>query len=187
MKIESLSTPRVTEARGKHYYQFYKGRDDLFRIVTPFLLRGLENHEACLWIVSRSIGVLEAVEVFQKTCNPTPYLETGQLMILPAERWYLEGGRFSARKVLGKLEKFVEDKERFGFSAFRGIGDLGWLDFESEDWHPLQSYEEKSHEWIRKLSMTAVCAYPLHHCSISQTKEILDHHDGHVFASHLFA
>lgn len=172
---------------GKHYYQFYKGREDFFRIVVPFLLRGLEENEACLWIVSRSVGVLEAVEAFRKTYDPTPHLETKQLVILPAERWYFEGGRFSARKVLAKLKKFAEDKERQGFKGFRGVGDLGWLDFKSEDWTQLQSYEEKAHSWIRELCMTVVCAYPLRYCSMAQTKEILDRHDDHVSASHLFA
>ena len=186
MKRESPSSPRAAEASGKHYYQFYKGRDDLFRMVIPFLLRGLENDEACLWVVSRSVGVLEAIEAFQKTCNPNSYLESGQLVILAAERWYLEGGRFSVRKVLERMKKFVVDKERMGFTAFRGVGDLGWLKAAEHDWAEFQSYEEKAHQWIHKLPMVAICAYPLNHCSITQTKDILDCHD-HVFLYHPLA
>ena len=75
----------------------------------------------------------------------------------------------------------MEDKTRLGFRALRGVGDLGWL--EEEGWEESQSYEEKAHEWIRNVQMTAICAYPIQHCTIRQTKDVLDHHD-RIFQGH---
>ena len=181
MKTTNPPTPRTRAAEGRHFYQFYKARDDLFHVVIPFLVVGLENHEACLWIVSRSVGVLEAVEALQQAYDPSPFLESGQLIILPAERWYLERGRFSAAKAMQRAKKFVGDKERRGFGTFRSVGDLGWL--EGNDWEEFQSYEKKTHQWIQQFRMVAICAYPIHHCSMTQAKDILDHHD-HIFLGH---
>ena len=181
MKTASLSTPQTAEVQGRHFYQFYKGRDDFFHVVIPFLIMGLENQEACLWVVSRSTGVLEAVEAFQRIYDLNPFIESGQLVILPTERWYLDRGRFSTAKTMQRAKKFVDDKERRGFKAFREVGDLGWL--EGSDWGEFQSYEKKTHQWIQKLRMIAICAYPIHHCSVAQAKDILDHHD-RIFQSH---
>lgn len=160
---------------GRHFYQFYKGPKDLFQIVIPFIQMGLENREACLWVVSSSVGLMEAVQALRQQFDLEPYLDSGQLLILPAEKWYLDRGKFSERRVLGKLEKFVEDKRHRGFPSYRGVGDLGWL--EMGDWLNFQSYEEKIHKWLQDLQMTAVCAYPIHRCSLGQAQDILGRHD----------
>ena len=173
---------RAPVTAGRHFYQFYKGPEDLFRIVIPFLRLGLENKEACLWIVSRSLGVLEAIEAFRQKFDLMDFFENGQLLVLPAERWYLDRGRFSERKVLEKLKKFIQERERRGFGAYRAVGDTAWL--QERDWLKFQSYEKKSHEWIQSIRFAAICAYPIDRCSLGQTKDIVDNHDS-VFLSKL--
>ena len=172
----------VRPRAAKHFYQFYKGPEDLFRIAISFLRLGLENGEACLWVVSRSIGAVEAIEAFQREYNLMRFIENGQLLILPAERWYLDRGRFSELKVLEKLKKFVQEKERRGFSVYRAVGDLDWL--ADGDWFKFQRFEAKAHTWIQTLRFTAICAYPIQKCSLTKTKDVLDHHDS-VFLSKL--
>lgn len=174
METSASRGPRIAMAAGRHFYQFYRGREDLFRVAIPFLRVGLANREACLWIVSRSVGILPAVEAFQRDYDVSRFIQTGQLLILPAERWYLDRGRFSARKVLERMEKFIEEKKRYGFTAFRGVGDTGWV--ELCDWFELQAYEEKIHERFRTLKMVAICAYPIQNCSLTQTQDVLNHH-----------
>lgn len=182
MKILNHERASTQKARGRHFYQFYKGPDDLFRIVIPFLQLGLENGEACLWLVSQSVGVLEAVHALSRRCDLAPYLDKGQLLILPAEKWYLNRGRFSERTVLGKFEKFVEDKKQKGFLTYRGVSDLAWLDI--PEWLKFQSYEGKIHTQLQSFQMTAICAYPIQRCTLTQTQDILAHHDN-VFLSKL--
>ena len=151
-------------------------------MVIPFLRRGLESHEACLWVVSRTIGVLEAIEALQRGYDLTPFLGNGQLLVVPAEQWYLDRGQFSERKAFQKLKKFIEDREHRGYRHFRGVGDLAWL--EGEDWPAFQLFEKKVHQWIQEFGLTAVCAYPIQQCSVTQTKDVLDHHDS-VFQTKL--
>ncbi len=176
--METQAPPSV----GKHFYQFYRGREDLFRVAIPFLRLGLENGEACLWVVSRGIGILEAIEAFQRGFDLTRYIEKGQLSILPAERWYLERGRFSERKAFERAKRFVEEKSRLGFNAFRAAGDLGWV--EPEDWPEIQAYEAKVHQLIQGIRAVALCLYPIQRCGMIQRKDITDHHDS-VFMSKL--
>jgi hypothetical protein len=167
---------------GKHFYQFYQGKGDLFRVVFPFLRIGLENHEACLWIVSRSIGILEAIEAFQRQFDLSRYIEKGQLSILPAEQWYLDRGRFLERKVFQKIKRFMEDKKRLGFTTFRGAADAGWV--APEDWPEVQAYEAKVHQWLQTLPVVSLCFYPIQHSTLTQRKDVLERHDG-VFLSKL--
>ena len=182
MNILNPERASVRKARGRHFYQFYKGPEDLFRIVIPFLRLGLQNHEACLWLVSSSVGVLEAVRSFGRLCDLAPYLDNGQLLIFPAEKWYLNRGQFSERTGFRKLEKFIEDKKQRGFLAYRGVSDLAWLD--TPDWFKFQSYEEKIHARLQDFQMTAICAYPIQRCTLTQTQDILSRHDS-VFLSKL--
>ena len=180
MNILNHERASTRKAEGRHFYQFYKGPGDLFQIVIPFLRLGLENREACIWLVSRSVGVFEAVHAFGRQCDLAPYLDKGQLLILPAEKWYLSRGQFSEWAVFGKLEKFLEDKKRKGFLTFRGVNDLAWLD--TPEWLKFQSYEEKIHARLGDFQMTAICAYPIQRCTLTQTQDILTHHD-RVFLS----
>lgn len=182
MRAVISSDVRISGSVRRHFYQFYKGREDFFRIAIPFLRAGLANQEACLWIVSGAIGVLEAVSAFQGQYDLNRFIQNGQLLILPAKRWYLEGGRFSGRKVLERLKKFVEEKRNRGFHTCRGIGDTSWL--EGKDWFKFQSYEEEIHKWLQRLNFYALCAYPIEQCSLVQTKDVIDHHDG-VFLTKL--
>ena len=182
MKRDREGSVRTQIARGRHYYQFYKGRNDLFRCAIPFLSLGLEKGEACLWVVSRSVGIPEAIHALQRACELAPFLDRGQLAVFPAEKWYLDRGRFSERKVFQKIQKFLEDKRRLGFKAFRGVADLDWLG--TEDWSQFQSFEEKAHPLIQDLRITAICCYPIQHCTVTQTSDILLRHDS-VFLSKL--
>lgn len=180
-----ITTTREREAPpclGKHFYQFYKGREDFFRIVTPFLLSGLRSGEAVLWVVSQAIGVLEAVETLQRSSDISRFIEKSQLLIVPAERWYLERGRFSERKVTRRFKRFVDEKTALGYVRFREAADVAWLD--GRDWSKFQSYETKVDEIIQALQAVALCAYPIQHCSLTQTKEVLENHDS-VFLSKL--
>lgn len=160
---------------GRHFYKFYKGPEDLFRTVIPFLGAGLESGEACLWIISRSVGVLEAIAAMRLRFDLIRFLENGQLLILPAERWYLNRSRFSERKALERFRKFFQDRERLGFKAYRVVGDAGWL--EERDWVKFQSYEKNSQQAIQTVKLLAICAYPIDHCSLGQTKDVVDNHD----------
>lgn len=182
MRVSTVADSPVTVAVGKHFYQFYKGQEDFLRIVIPFLRLGLESGNACLWVVSRSVGILDAIEAFQRQCDLTRFLQKGQLVILPAERWYLDRGYFSEGRVLERLKNFIRTTEQRGFSAFRGVGDIGWLD--GKDWGKLQAYEDKVQQWIQTVKITALCAYPIGQCSLTQTKDVLDRHDS-VFLTKL--
>ncbi len=182
MRLATTTEPEVRPALGKHFYQFYKGREDLFRIVIPFLRSGLEGGEACLWVVSSSVGILEAVEAFQRCCDLVTYIDSGQLSILPAERWYLERGRFSQRKVLDRFKRLLGEKRRKGFRTLRGVYDIGWLD--GKDWEKFQGYEDSMDEWLEAAKMIGLCTYPIQQCSLTQTKDVLEHHDS-VFLSKL--
>lgn len=172
----------IATSVGRHFYQFYRGREDLFRVVIPFLGLGLANKEACLWVVSHSVGILPAVEALQRRHDLTHSIETGQLLILSAERWYFDRGQFSGRKVLEKMEKFIEEKKHLGFTSFRGVGDLGWL--QAEDWLEFQAYEEKVHGWFQTVGMAAICAYPVQNYSLPQTQDVINHHHA-VFQTRL--
>lgn len=162
---------------GKHFYQFYKGPADFLHVMLPFFQAGLDKGEACLWLVSRKIG-LEFAQVSIANSIPgfSSFVSSGQFEILGAEDWYLMDEFFDEAKAIGGFERFFDEKRRLGFQRFRIAGDIGGA-VPRTYWPSVEAYERKVSPWIKSESVIALCAYPILECTPSQAKEILGCHD----------
>ena len=67
----------------------------------PYFQAGLENNEFCLWVTSEPLIEEEARQAMEKAMPGfSRYVESGQIEIVPQDRWYLEDGVFDSRLVL---------------------------------------------------------------------------------------
>jgi hypothetical protein len=161
---------------GKHLYQFYKGKEDLLRIMLPFFQTGLEKSEGCLWLVSERIGVEEVKAIAEKEIPGfLSYISSGQFQILSAEEWYLTDGGFDETKALSNAVRFGRHMNAKGFKRLRIAGDAGAVPH--EDWVYSRSYEEKVDALVKAGPHIALCAYPILDCDLKDTKMVLDCHD----------
>ena len=175
--VESLSfDSRHNVLPGKHFYQFYKNTDDFLSIMIPFFQAGLEKKEACLWLISEKNGLSFCRDTAEAIIfNFTHYVSIGQLVILPAENWYLTDGAFDEAKSIQNAERYFETFRENGFTRFRGAGDGGFLS--RRDWPIVEAYERKIGPWLKANSITGLCAYPILEFTPSQAKAILDCHE----------
>lgn len=167
---------------GGHYYQFYKTLDDYLQISLSFLYAGLKKGNACLWLVNDELGIERAEKEFLSVYpDATGYLVSHQLQIKSAQSWYLKRGCFDIDQSLENAKIFLEACSRRDFVCVRGIGDVGAIP--DEDWMSLHDYEEKLHGMIADVPLIAVCAYPIHRCSIADTKHVIESHHQPLFIS----
>jgi hypothetical protein len=73
----------------------------LISILVPYFQAGLENNEFCLWATSDPLGAEEAREEMEKAMPGfAQCVESGQIEIVPHDRWYLQDGVFDSERVI---------------------------------------------------------------------------------------
>jgi hypothetical protein len=101
----------------------------LINILVPYFQAGLENNEFCLWVTSEPLIEEEARQAMEKAMPGfSRYVESGQIEIVPQDRWYLGDGVFDSRLVLQRCFGKLDDALARGYSGMRVSGDMTWLD-----------------------------------------------------------
>src|SRR5512144_3262526 len=86
---------------GSHLCQFYRTQRDLLDILVPWFQAGLENNEFCIWITSEPLSCADAEAALRAAVRDfDARLGSGQILILPHDRWYLTDGLFDRARVL---------------------------------------------------------------------------------------
>lgn len=165
---------------GGHYYQFYKTADDYLQISLSYLYAGLKKGNACLWLVNDELGIERAEKEFLGVYpDATGYVLSHQLQIKSAQTWYLKRGCFDMGQALENARTFLDGCAKRDFACVRGMGDVGSIP--DEDWMQVHDYEDKLHGMMDTIPLIAVCAYPIHRCSIADTKHVIESHHQPLF------
>ena len=165
---------------GSHICQFYQTKDDLIDILVPYFKAGLANNEFCMWITSKPLGVDDATEALKKeVSNLDECIRKGQIEILDASEWYIEGGKFDSPRVLqGWIEKEGQALA-LKFDGLRASGNMSWL--ERDEWRAFADYEAEIETVICKYSMIALCSYSLDKCVSSDVIDVVKNHNFNIF------
>ena len=167
---------------GGHYYQFYKTLDDYLQISLSYLYAGLKKGNACLWLVNDQLGIEKAEQQFLGVYpDATGYLLSHQIQIKSAQNWYLNRGSFNMKQALENARIFLEGCGSRDFACVRAIGDMGSIP--DEDWLSVHDYEDQLHSQMGQAPLIAVCAYPIHRCSIADTQNVIQSHHQPLYAS----
>src|SRR5439155_209980 len=87
---------------GTHFCLFYETKDDLLGTLVPYCTAGLEAEEFCLWVVSEPVSVDEAKHALRGAVSDLDrHLAEHSLEIASARDWYLQGGTFDLKRVIG--------------------------------------------------------------------------------------
>ena len=126
---------------GTHFCQFYQTKRHLTDVLVPYFKKGLENHEFCVWVTSRTVTTGEARKALSAVVPDLAKREVkGQFEVFAYTDWYLAGGRFDMKRILdGWAEKYGLGLDR-GYAGLRVSGDTAWL--ESENWADFSAYEQ---------------------------------------------
>jgi len=145
---------------GTHFCSFYETKEDLFDILIPYFMTGLENNEFCLWIMCPLCSKEETKEALRRVIpNVDQRLAAGDIEIVSYTEWFFKGGTFDSQRVidgfLGKLSQALAG----GYAGMRVSGDDGWLT--KENWRDFCEFEEKLDSLMVGQRMITLCTYPL--------------------------
>src|SRR5258706_12886659 len=89
---------------GTHFSQFYQTKQDLFDLLIPFFIAGLENNEFCLWMTYPPLYETEPREELIRAYRAAAqHLAKGDIEIVRFSDWYLHNGAFNSSRAVNAL------------------------------------------------------------------------------------
>lgn len=162
---------------GSHICQFYNRKEDLLEMLVPYFKQGLEQNEACIWMV----GDLTVDEARNALASVVPdldvYLASGQMQIRHYSEFYtapdgtVKPGDTLRDQFAGLGASVLAD----GFNGLRASGCVGWVD-NADAMSRFMNYETKVHCAIQNSRMMAVCTYPAQSAELHACRELIHNH-----------
>lgn len=162
---------------GIHVCQFYNRKEDLVKMLVPYFKQGLENNDACVWLV----GDLTVEEAGNALAAAIPCLERytarGQMQILHYTEFYTHpnGTLKPADQLSDQFAKMGSTVRTKGFRGLRASGNVSWINSE-ESMSQFMDYETKVHCAIQGSRMMAVCTYPARAAALTRSRELIHNH-----------
>ncbi|HEY74884.1 MAG TPA: GAF domain-containing protein [Thermoflexia bacterium] len=144
---------------GDHLCCFYETEQEYRALLTPFLLQGLERNEKVVVIVDEQTTETILDYLRASGVDPQPYLERGQLVILPSDEVYLRGGAFDPDRMIAFLKEETERALAEGYAALRVTGEMTWALQDLPGCERLVEYETKLREFFSRSKCLAICQY----------------------------
>ncbi|WP_242342039.1 MEDS domain-containing protein [Anaeromyxobacter terrae] len=162
---------------GSHVCHFYRTERELEDVLVPFLRRGLEQGERCVWVTAAPLGADAARRAL---AAEVPDLEArearGQLEILDHDGWYRASGGDDTARVLQSWLAREEAARRAGFAGLRLTGNSGRGGGACCD-PGFMEYESRVSATFARRRLLGLCSYPLDGCGAGEALEIVRHHD----------
>jgi hypothetical protein len=166
---------------GTHFAQLYNNKVELSEILVPYMTKGLEENEQCLWITS-DISISEAQDsIIGVSPNIKAYLDEGQLEIMSYKDWYFFNGYFNGEAVLDSTLKKYNDAISNGYSGLRIAGTTYWM--EQDLWDAVMDLEYLINDSLSDEKMLLVCSYKQNGCSKDKIDDVINTHKYVLFKS----
>ncbi len=159
---------------GTHIAQFYNTKDDVPEILVPYMEKGLEDNELCLWITSEMSEGEARDALSAHVPNLQKYVDRRQLQFFSYKDWYLSEGRFDLQKTLDGASQKYQEALSNGYSGFRATGEVSWL--ELPEWNSFMEYESILNNFVSSYKALAVCVYKEGKCTTDNIVDVMDRH-----------
>lgn len=143
---------------GDHIAFFFKEDAERAALVIPYMLRGLQNHELCVYIAHENT-VAEILDEFKDAGVDTEAaVASGALKVHTTQETYLRHGIFEPARMIADLDDEVSAALRTGRSGLRVTGEMSWaLDLPSAVCRLCDYEEALRRRWPVKLG--GLCQY----------------------------
>lgn len=160
---------------GTHFCYFYQKKEDLMDIIVPYIKKGLEDNQFCVWVTSEDLTEKEAKKKLNSEIkNYNEFVKKGQIDIFPYSEWYLKDGEFNFQRVLdGWLQKYNYAISH-GFNGIRITGNTVWI--EKKDWKAFSDYEEEINNIVGNYRMIVLCTYSIEKCGVNEILRVMKTH-----------
>ncbi len=170
---------------GDHVLHIYNTPSEYLSILVGYIQQGLMRHEKVVYAAGAIAPetILKALEA--ACCDPRPYVERGQLIILPAESVYLPDGTFQAERMLQLVRDAIESAHAEGYTAARLGGEMSWVLQHRPGTEQLLDYEAQLNQRLPRKAYLLLCQYQRQRFPADVLAEMLRTHPVVIVGEHV--
>jgi PAS domain S-box-containing protein len=143
-----------------HLCIIYETPDEWRKIVIPYLVRGLEAGERCVYVVDHHTADTIRQYLGEQGIDVPAAESSGQLFILHETEAYTRSGQFDPDKMIEFLIEATEQAVRDGYSCLRVTGEMTWMLRGHPGSEKLLEYEARlNRDLFQKYPCIAICQY----------------------------
>jgi KaiC/GvpD/RAD55 family RecA-like ATPase len=169
-----MPDPSNQPRRGQHICLFYETPLEQQAVSIPYLQRGLEQGDCCVYIADERTPQTVVDEIRAAGLNIDQLVPHGAMQVLTKYESFLRYARFEPRLMFEFLEKTARTAARNGFSGVRVSAEMSWA--LSTGCEQLIEFEALSNEYLKSWNMTMLCQYNLSRFTPQILEDILRAH-----------
>lgn len=160
---------------GTHICQLYESKDDVYRLMVPFIQAGLKNNELCLWIYCDNTDYDEIrSKLGGYVENVDKLIDEEKLLIMPYKEWYLEDNCFKEVRVNSKWNKIIRCAVDRGFDGLRAVADASWVG--KKNYRSFMDYEGNVNRILSELPFLVACLYDVNRLDTFEVADVIRNH-----------
>ena len=153
------TAPRVVYQQGDHVCTLFSSAEEQLSAAIDYIRQGLARGERCLYVCSEQTPAQFRRALHEAGIEVAHEEKRGALVLLTKETGHLAGGRFSASRMIGMLERAVELALLDGFSGLCAAGDMTWLLDQAPGSEELAEYEAQLNHFFKSHNALGLCQY----------------------------
>lgn len=142
-----------------HLALIYEFRQEQFDAVIPFIKRGLEANQRCIYVVDDNTADAVFAQLSEEGVDVAAVRADDQLVVTDKERTYLQDGYFDPDEMIQFLADETDRAIADGFDALRVTGEMTWMLGGDPGTDRLMEYEAKLNEFLPAHETLAICQY----------------------------
>lgn len=111
---------------GDHVAFFFKTNEERLAFVIPYMIKGLENLERCVYIAHENSVEDILAEFAYAGIDVDTARASGALSVLTKDETYVRNGIFEPQKMIAGFDREISSALRQGFSGLRVTGEMSW-------------------------------------------------------------
>jgi hypothetical protein len=174
MTSHSDLDPSREQRRGQHICLYYETAAEQQAISTPYLKRGLEQGDCCIYVVDERKIQAVVDEIRAAGLNLDQLVEHGAMQVLTKYETFLRYARFEPHLMFEFLEKTARTAVRNGLTGVRISAEMSWA--LSTGCERLIEFESLVNDHLMTWNMTLLCQYNVTRFTPQILAEILRAH-----------
>ena len=145
---------------GEHICAFYETPEQQVAVAAAYLADGLRAGQRVMYVAESSEALGRFREALQGCgINLLSLDKRGALIEATHAEAHLADGRFDSERMLGMLNRAVEEALAAGFSGLRTCGDMSWLLLEPDGAEQVVEYEALLNPLFERMPASGMCQY----------------------------
>ena len=154
-----LTAPRVVYQQGDHVCTLFSSPEEQLSAATDYIQQGLARNERCLYVCGEQTPDEFRAALETAGIDVAREESRGALVLLTKETGHLNGGSFSASRMISMLKGAVESALADGFEGLCAAGDMTWLLDEAPGSDEVVEYEALLNHFYRSNRALGLCQY----------------------------